>query len=68
MKTLLPIVVLLNFLTVTVHAIIITHGDHNLDIDFVNIGHAGNTADHTGFGSVNYNLLREDLSTSDEEY
>lgn len=33
----------------------ITHGETTINIDFVNIGYAGNTADGSGYGAVAYN-------------
>lgn len=33
----------------------ITHGSTTINMDFVNIGYAGNVADTTGYGAVDYN-------------
>jgi sulfatase modifying factor 1 len=42
-------------LTGTSQAEIIKHGSTTIDMDFVTVGNAGNTADDTGFGAVGYN-------------
>lgn len=49
MPTLLPV-----FGTVA-HADVITHGGTTINMDFVNVGNAGNAADDTGYGAVGYN-------------
>ena len=41
-------------LAVGIQAESITHGSTTIDIDFVNIGYAGNTPDTTGYGAVDY--------------
>jgi formylglycine-generating enzyme len=33
----------------------VTHGSTTINMDFVNVGNAGNTADDTGYGTVGYN-------------
>lgn len=40
--------------SISASAAVISHGSTSVEIPFVNIGHAGNTADSTGFGSVSY--------------
>ncbi len=42
-------------LTLGVYADTITHGGTTLNMDFVEIGHVGNTPDTTGHGAVGYN-------------
>ena len=43
------------FLVAGAQADSVTHGGTTINMDFVDMGYAGNTADSTGYGSVGYN-------------
>ena len=49
------IVSLVMFAGIVVKAESIMHGTTTIDMDFVHIGHAGNAADQSGYGAVDYN-------------
>ena len=41
-------------LVVGAQAVSITHSNTTINMEFVNIGYAGNAADSTGYGAVGY--------------
>jgi hypothetical protein len=51
-------VIALMMFGVGVQAESITHGGTTINMDFVDIGHAGNVADRTGYGAVGYDYSK----------